>query len=349
MIETYPCRDERAYCLICRDEMLTESGHVCARCASRKPVLRRTLAARFWRWLAGYLAVAVVATVSASPEGFFDSWIAAKKSATELWTPDELPSLFYWAKADAISGLTNNAPVDTWLDSGPYGYTLTSTTTNRPTYKTAQFNGLPSVYFNRQHFLRSSKTNDWKFLHDNDTNGYTVLGVIYLDAYSGASHGIFGTSETVNQIGMYVLSAYTSSNISHRVSSGGGLGFMPCWNATLEHQACISNLTFFTIRADLANATVTNRSAVAVCGYNEVMTNINTTATSTGNPYRPFEIGSISGGVVPMKGYISEMIIFTNRLGTNDFYKVRGYAAHKWGLQSQLAADDPYKTAPPYK
>ncbi|GAB6191160.1 phage tail protein [Desulfocastanea catecholica] len=46
------------------------------------------------------------------------------------------------------------------------------------------------------------------------------------------------------------------------------------------------------------------------------------------------------------QGNIAE-IIFTTALSVDDFKRVEGYLAWRWGIQSTLAVDHPYKTAPP--
>jgi Fibronectin type III domain len=65
--------------------------------------------------------------------------------------PWDLPdqNLLLWLKADAITGLTNNAPVGTWLDnSGRSNNATQGTSANQPLWVTNALNGLPIVRFN---------------------------------------------------------------------------------------------------------------------------------------------------------------------------------------------------------
>ena len=45
--------------------------------------------------------------------------------------------------------------------------------------------------------------------------------------------------------------------------------------------------------------------------------------------------------------YPYEIIFYNQYLGSNDRQTVEGYLAWKWGLQSQLDASNPYKSAAP--
>jgi hypothetical protein len=47
------------------------------------------------------------------------------------------------------------------------------------------------------------------------------------------------------------------------------------------------------------------------------------------------------------EGYIAEVVLLSEFAGTSDWQKVEGYLAWKWGLQSDLDAAHPYKSAAP--
>jgi len=48
-----------------------------------------------------------------------------------------------------------------------------------------------------------------------------------------------------------------------------------------------------------------------------------------------------------LAGGIGEIVLVTESLATEDYQKLQGYAAWKWGLQGNLPADFPYKNAAP--
>ena len=63
------------------------------------------------------------------------------------FSPTDISDLKMWLKADAIEGLGDGEDVATWTDSSGNGNDATEAT-NKPTYETAEINGLPVVRFN---------------------------------------------------------------------------------------------------------------------------------------------------------------------------------------------------------
>jgi trimeric autotransporter adhesin len=48
-----------------------------------------------------------------------------------------------------------------------------------------------------------------------------------------------------------------------------------------------------------------------------------------------------------MNGKMSEVVMVSSTLPTDDRQKLEGYLAWKWGLTANLPVDHPYKTTPP--
>lgn len=63
------------------------------------------------------------------------------------------------------------------------------------------------------------------------------------------------------------------------------------------------------------------------------------------NVFSSLNIGSNESEANPIKGYIAEVIFFTE---SSDEEKIEGYMAHKWGTASNLAESHPYKHYPRY-
>jgi hypothetical protein len=57
--------------------------------------------------------------------------------------------------------------------------------------------------------------------------------------------------------------------------------------------------------------------------------------------------GSVIGSISTQT--LSEFVVSTNVITTTDRQKLEGYLAHKWGLEGNLPADHPYKSAAPTK
>jgi hypothetical protein len=49
----------------------------------------------------------------------------------------------------------------------------------------------------------------------------------------------------------------------------------------------------------------------------------------------------------PSEGQLAEIVYFNSAIGSNAYQQVEGYLAWKWGLQSRLPSNHPYKNASP--
>eukprot|EP00962_Isochrysis_galbana_P059108 scaffold32529_cov129-Isochrysis_galbana.AAC.1 len=49
----------------------------------------------------------------------------------------------------------------------------------------------------------------------------------------------------------------------------------------------------------------------------------------------------------PSRLGVGEIVIVPSALNTSDRQKMEGYLAHKWGLEANLPADHPHKSAAP--
>jgi hypothetical protein len=64
-------------------------------------------------------------------------------------SPDKMPGLVAWYKADAITPVADVTAIASWLDSSPSAIALVQATGgDQPVYKVAIQNGLPVVRFN---------------------------------------------------------------------------------------------------------------------------------------------------------------------------------------------------------
>src|SRR5690348_4328042 len=69
------------------------------------------------------------------------------KRPSGTFSPTDISGLKLWVKADQIGGLSDGDPVSTWSDQSGVGNDMTSSGSNRPTYKTGILNSFPIVRF----------------------------------------------------------------------------------------------------------------------------------------------------------------------------------------------------------
>lgn len=270
------------------------------------------------------------------------------------WTPNLLSELFAWYKADSLS-LSNGDPISTLTDSDSGTYSLTASAGARPTYTTNALNGLPVMTFSGAQWLTSGTTNPWAFL--NQATGGTVVSVWKAGNVSDPNtlYGLYGTNGgTVTVHGTYcfwddrvVVPRNETIVLAARNNNTGGAG-------DAFYDTVTSN-GFFTPNAphimtclhDNANVTAANKLRVSVDGGTLTGSNVSTRDPSTSNPFRAFQLGACGNNVFPLTGYIAEVCIFNSVLSATNYQLTEGYLAWKWGLQTNLPSDHPYKNAAP--
>lgn len=105
------------------------------------------------------------------------------------FSPIDEPTLDWWLKADAITGLNDGDPVTDWLDSSTAGkHYGQDTAGNKPTYKTGIVNGKPVVRF----------ATDDKLVADPDPRTLSAANtlIIVCTPTSGTDDYIFGGTAT---------------------------------------------------------------------------------------------------------------------------------------------------------
>jgi predicted alpha-1,6-mannanase (GH76 family) len=139
-----------------------------------------------------------------------ESTNSAEVSATPI-------GLSAWYKADALTGLTNGAPVKLWPDLTPNGFNaLQLAVSNQPTYVTGALNGQPVVRFN-------GTKNSYLWLFRPVQDDFTIILVVKASAgvgtgtdfWSGAGLLSGEMSGTVNDFGV-------SLNASGQILAGTG-------------------------------------------------------------------------------------------------------------------------------
>jgi PKD repeat protein len=84
--------------------------------------------------------------------------------------PSDVPDLYVWLKADAITGLSDGDRVATWPDASGNGIDATqSSNSKKPKYRTNQVNGLPALQFDA--------TNDGMSTSANPSTATTIITV----------------------------------------------------------------------------------------------------------------------------------------------------------------------------
>jgi hypothetical protein len=270
-----------------------------------------------------------------------------------LWTPNLLRTAL-WLDADDLSTISTATGVNEWRDKSGNGRNFTQGTGGtQPTFTQNGLNGRPVLSFNGSQWLTSINTAaTWNFLHN--TNGSSVFAVwkagnvsdpntlyalLGTSAIATANHGfsIF-FDDRVTSLRNERLGTQTVRGVSGTTS---GTNF----TADLAHPP--NTPTLISSVNDPGNATAANRLSTKINGGAEIKNNIETLAASSSDASFTLQIGTGGNTVVPLVGYIAEIVILSS-IATNTVRgKVEGYLAWKWGLQNRLSAVNSFCNRPP--
>jgi hypothetical protein len=230
-----------------------------------------------------------------------------------LWSPAQLSSeLWLDASDNSTINLTNDKVIE-WRDkSGNSRHFLQNTDTIRPTV--VGINGRQYVRFNglNQQLISTAFPSS------------AVVCLFRKTVFNPSA--LFCTSNL--ETGMYVIIG-TSGNIRIQHSNNTNVAF------SFPH-----NLTSFNLVA--ANK---NTSPMRVSGNN-----VNTDRTGSISIISPeASIGrALFSSAAFFGGEIAELIIFNRTISVTEFELLEGYLAFKWGLQSTLPSEHPYKNTCPF-
>ena len=266
----------------------------------------------------------------ASLEGMFGYGRFITAAAQNFFSPSDIFGLGLWVDATKIIGLANNDPVTTWNDAGPYG--LIGFGSNNPTYQTNVLNSLPVVQFNgsTQYF------NFGNFLNLG-TGSFFIAGVVRNAGSTGTMIGKFIDNNSI--AGRYLLFREGTNFFVTVTNSGGTRTNLSYTNANTQEQLYEAGWDRSSLIL-LSNAT-TRTTGAAAFAYN---------ASNTA----PVWIGALANSTASapvagyyLNGYVAEIVLYLNFPTTYERQQVEGYLAWKWGLQTSLPTNHPFRNARP--
>jgi hypothetical protein len=266
------------------------------------------------------------------------------------WTPALLrPAL--WLDAADLSTISTATGVSQLRDKSGNGRDFTQGTGGaQPTPTPNGLNGRNVLSFNGSQWLTSvSPAATWNFLHN--TNGSSVFAVWKAGniADPNVAYGLMGTNAATSaNIGTYIAyddraSAPRNNGVLAQVSGGGSTSVSA---ASADNLMPANTPVILSHIADPNNGTPANRSFVRV---NKTLSQINTqsTAPSASNASFALQIGALGNNVLPLVGYIAEIVVLASVASTQVRQQIEGHLAWKWGLRDALTAGHPFANRPP--
>ena len=279
-----------------------------------------------------------------------------------FWSPSDLADLRAWYDADDSTTIfdattggslpSSGNDVGRWEDKSGGGYHVTqATAANRPHYVTNTLNGKPVIECTAQ-WLTAATASDWNFLHNTSGSTVVIVWKAGTSADPNAAYSAWGTSglATANHGQGLFSDDRTSLSRNEAVGSIISRGVLgePNANVVSSNGAHSPNApTIVSFVGDPGNATAANRVSLRVNGGTPTGSNTETHAASTSNATFAFQVGAGGNDVLPLTGYIAEVVICDAKLSDANREKVEGYLAHKWGLETNLPSTHPYRNSAP--
>jgi hypothetical protein len=242
---------------------------------------------------------------------------------TQPFIPTQISGCVSWFDAaDSTTFVLSSSKVAQWNDKSGNGYSVVQTdSTKQPSLSSSP----PGVILQGSAVLRQTIANVPLIANA------TALTMMFVGQQSGAG--------TNNFITMWFSTEGPSvsggSPAKFYIQSSGSGGILMAWNGG-------SSLTS-------TNTNPTGQNAIfgAILASSGASTNINGTLTNTSSSAL-VTTGTTSLLTFGYSGYtnniMNEIVMYNKALSTSERQQVEGYFAWKWGLQSSLPADHPYKT-----
>lgn len=240
-----------------------------------------------------------------------------------LWTPQQIPTVFWYDPSDAATITTSGTTVTQVIDKSGNGRTLSVITAGKigPTIGTRQLNGL-NVFEYAPIIPNNQVLENNSFTYNQAATPLNLAIIVRCDNESISDQDfIFAGTETT---GTRLAVRRTTTNQAQILGT-----------ATIETAVGTapedSNLLI------IAKFNATN-SAIRLNGTQLVTGNIGT------NSFTSLNFGANENEDQGVEGFIAETLAFSDN---SQQTIVEGYLAWKWGLVANLPAGHPYKNQPP--
>lgn len=262
-----------------------------------------------------------------------------------LWDPSQITTSLWLDSSDINTLFLQGTSVTQWNDKSGNGLNcFQSTSTNRPIIIYSELNSYNILRFVNSDYLSSTS-------NLNLTSGFTIF-VVAKNRIRKNYNGLFRVgavampSNDVSNLEIYWQQGSTDAGSGNIVTVGNRNinlkgdqtdNALPAVNNYYIHSAQASGTTFAT---RYINGTLLGSNQNYGTG---------SVVPSSSNPYH-VGVGYAAAGNVAsacLDGDICEIVVLNTVATTQSRQIMEGYLAWKWGLESNLPADHPYKYSPP--
>ena len=251
------------------------------------------------------------------------------KKRRPQWKPLNMPNLFFWFDADAITGKNDGDSLSTLSDSSGNSRNLTG---SGATYETNEINGKAVARFTADSYsssrLNASGSKVGCYLVC--TRNTDAINAHFIAFGNWNPDGVFMIGSSYDLTPVFIV--YNSNSIRIVELEGSSAG-----------SALPTTATLIGFRADVNAGTFqSRRNGSTISNLTNLSNTTSTLNTSNSALYTTF-------GGSNCRGDIAEILIVMGEVSDSNRDKIEGYLAHKWGLTSNLPNNHPYKNTRPYQ
>lgn len=241
-------------------------------------------------------------------------------SGGALWTPQQIPTVFWYDPSDAATITTSGSNVTQVDDKSGNNYTLTPIVgQNPPLIGTRFLNGMNVLEWTGDNCIENTS-----FSYNQSATPLNFAFIVYHDTPAGTYPQEFYFAGTELSTDPRI---YARRDGSDRYQLYAGITKATPNNTISANQPFI-----------IVNQINSTNSLVRINGTQQLSGNIGT------NPFQILSLGHNENEVFDLDGYFAEIIGFADN---SQQTIVEGYLAWKWGLVANLPAGHPYKNSPP--
>jgi hypothetical protein len=265
--------------------------------------------------------------------------------STLIFNPNSISNLSYWFDASVSSSMVvdSASTIRTWysvstVNSFPRNIsniiTMTGpTTSNRGLYAPNSLNGFGGVNLSTSFLTTANITNqaqNYYYFNNSFTNNSEFTNICVINRLAAGF-------PSVNQAPI------------HFVQTGGNVRIGVNLDRFVYNGPQGSQILFIT--APLCNTptiyTATRNGGTMTTRLNGVITTTNFTSDSFGTRNFQFMFGTNSYNEF-YQGNLHEFVQYQRALSSDDIFRLEGYVAWKWNIQTSLISSHPFRYTPPY-
>lgn len=242
----------------------------------------------------------------------------------ELWTPTQIPTIFWYDAADLATITATGSQVTQVLDKSGNSYTLTRASgTVGPNTGTRTLNGLNVFEWTGNNCLENTA-----FTYNQAINRLYIAMVLQVDSSVSIQHFFMAGRVGSTTAGTRLSARFTAAN-TWEIVGGSNTGV----NQQMGGGAAVRNQPYILLPKF--------NSATSAWRVNGALTNTGNIGT---NPFTILSLGHNETEAQDLDGYIAEAVAFSDAANQEI---IEGYLAWKWGMQGNLPPTHPYKNFPP--